>query len=237
MVGDGAPDAGHPRTGARAVLTVRPLRPGDDSAVRSVFRATLALGRPVDDLPGLDRYEALCLDWYLEHERPDARVLDDDGTVLGYLLVGTRPVEQRRWTRRAATRYVLGTVPRLLTRGYRGDAGRFHRLRLRDGWALRRAPAPMPVHVHLNLLPTARAGRGARLLAVHADAVCRRLGAPGWFGEINARRGHRASALRRLGGEVVHQAPNRTLGWLVGSPVDRLTVVRRLDVVASERVA
>lgn len=211
------------------MLSVRPLADDDDDeGVRQVFRATLALGRPVADLAGLDRYEALCLDWYLGPERSDVRVLVDDEGPVGYVLVGTQPHAQRRWVRRAATRFVAASVVRLVTGRYRGDSARFARLRLRDGWDLRAAPEPMPVHIHLNLLPTARAGRGARLLVAHADEVCRRLGAPGWFGEINARAGRRVVALHRLGGEVVHRAPNRTLTWLVGAPVERLTVVRRL---------
>lgn len=207
------------------MLTVRSLRLGEDDQLRGVFRATVALGRPLEGLPGLDRYESLCLDWYLHHERERIRVLDVDGALHGYVLVGARPEDQRRWVRRAAVRYLVAVAPHLLRPG---PDGRFHRLRVRDGWVLRSAPAPMPVHVHLNLLPTVRAGRGARLLAAHADQVCRDLGAPGWFGEINAREGHRAAAIRRLGGEVVHRAPNRTLSWLVGAPVERLTAVRRL---------
>jgi hypothetical protein len=96
----------------------------------------------------------------------------------------------------------------------------------------------MPVHVHLNLMPSVRAGRGGRLLAARADELCRRLGAFGWYGEINARAGRRASALQRLGGEIVRRSPNRTLTWVMGAPVERLTVVRRLPTpVAWEHAA
>jgi hypothetical protein len=84
------------------------------------------------------------------------------------------------------------------------------------------------VHAHLNLRPGLRAGWAGRWLADHVDAVCRRAGAPAWYGEINAPAGRRAAALERLGGEVVDRAPNRTLSALIGAEVERLTVLRRL---------
>lgn len=45
---------------------------------------------------------------------------------------------------------------------------------------------------------------------------------------MNARVGHRSRALERLGAIVIHRAPNHTLSWLLGQPVERLTVARRL---------
>jgi hypothetical protein len=44
----------------------------------------------------------------------------------------------------------------------------------------------------------------------------------------NARAGRRVAALGRWGAEVVARHPNRTLTWLVGAPVERLTVVRHV---------
>jgi hypothetical protein len=210
------------------VLTVRPLRTGDERAVREIFRSTIALGRALPPMPGLHQYEALCLDWYLGPARRWASVLEDDGAIVGYLLVGADAPGQRRWLRRAVARYLAVLLVAWLARRLRGDAWRFAWLRVRDGWELRAVRPPMPVHVHLNLMPSARAGRGGRLLAARADELCRQLGAFGWYGEINARAGRRASALQRLGGEIVGRSPNRTLSWAVGAPVERLMVVRHL---------
>jgi hypothetical protein len=53
-------------------------------------------------------------------------------------------------------------------------------------------------------------------------------GFPAWFGEMNARAGRRAAALSRWGAEIVGRQPNRTLTWLAGAPVERLTVLRRV---------
>jgi hypothetical protein len=54
------------------------------------------------------------------------------------------------------------------------------------------------------------------------------------YGEMNARAGRRVAALSRWGAEIVSRRPNGTLSWLTGSPIERLTVVRR---VSDRRVA
>ncbi len=109
------------------------------------------------------------------------------------------------------------------------DASRFLRLRVRDGWHMWRhsVDAPFPAHAHINLAAP-RPRLGGRLLADHVDLRCRQAGLPGWFGEMNALVGHRARALERLGADIVHRAPNHTMSWLVGRPVERLTVARRV---------
>jgi hypothetical protein len=213
-------------------MRVRPLRVGDEPEVRRLFRCTWVLGdRPGFAIPGLSRYEALCLDWYLGPGRADAAVLvDDDGNTVGYALVCTDQSANRAWTRRRAVRFTFGLLPRLLLPSYGGAAGRFYRLRLRDGWELARTGAPeaAPAHAHINLASTHRAGIGGRLLAAHVDARVAAAGLSGWFGEINAVVGHRARALERLGGEVVWRAKNHTLSGLLNEPVERLTVRRMI---------
>lgn len=213
-------------------MRVRALRDGDDDDIAEVFRSTLVLGAGLAaPPPDLLRYQALCLDWYLDAGRPDAAVLEGgDGRVVGYALVCTDPDRHRRWVRRAGARFAAGVALRWAAGRYPPDAARFHRLRLRDGWTLwRHAPPALAQlgHAHVNLLPEARAAQAGRLLAAHVDARVARAGLPGWFGEINAAAGTRARALERLGGVIVHRAPNHTLTALAGQPVERLTVVRR----------
>lgn len=210
------------------MLSVRPLVPGDDDVVRDIFWSTIQLGTHLVDVARLDRYEQLCLGWYLGCEREHARVLEDDGRPVGYVLVGTRAAAHRRWVRRRATSFALASTAALVARRYDPTTRCFLRHRLVDGWALRRTPTPMPVHAHLNLLRPARLGPGARMLAEHVDDVCRRVGAVGWFGDVNAPVGRRAAAIERLGLEVVHRSPNRTLSVAACAPVERLTVVRWL---------
>lgn len=215
-------------------MRIRALRDGDDDAIAEIFRSTLVLGADLAaPPPDLDRYQALCLGWYLGAGRPDAAVVEGaDGRVVGYALVCAAPDSHRRWTRRAGVRFAAGVALRWAARRYPPEAIRFHRLRLRDGWTLwRHSPRVLAGlgHAHLNLLPEARAGQAGRLLAAHVDGRVAHAGLPGWFGEINAAPGTRARALERLGGAVVHRAPNHTLTALVGQPIERLTVVRRTE--------
>lgn len=210
------------------MLSARTLRPTDDEVIRHIFWSTLGLGTELAGLPRLQGYEELCLRWYLEQERANARMLVDAEVPQGYVLVGTRAREHRRWLRSRAVRFALTSVPHLVGRRAQGPASEFIRLRIADGWALRSGPRPMPVHAHLNLLAPGRHGRLARLAVDHVDEVSRRAGSPGWFGEVNAPVGRRAAALERLDLRVTHRSSNRTLTALTGRPVERLTVVRTL---------
>jgi hypothetical protein len=213
-------------------MRVRPLRAEDQPQVRRLFRSTLVLGTgPAFAIPGLRRYEALCLDWYLGPGAADAAVLeDDDATVVGYALVCTNLAAYRAWTRKQAIRFTAGLLPCLVLPSYRGPVGQFYRLRLRDGWQLARATVPesAPAHAHINLSPSHRAAWGGRLLSAHVDARVGAAGYSGWFGEINAVVGQRTRALERLGGELVGRVPNHTLSSLMNQPVERLTVRRMI---------
>jgi hypothetical protein len=207
-------------------------RATDDQAVRGVFRDTLGLGEPVPfPLPGLARYEAVCLDWYLGPGRDDAAVVEQDGTVVGYALVCTDGPAHARATQDAALRFAAWAAPRIAGRRLPDPARTFWRLRLVDGWAAwrrsrRAGEAPPPAHAHLNLVRGARATHATLELLAHIDGVVRTAGLSSWRGEVNARRGRRRSALERVVGPVVDEAPNHTYTWLAGRPVDRLTVDR-----------
>jgi hypothetical protein len=225
-------------------MIVRPIeRATDDHAVRHVFRSTLALGRPMPfPLPGLARYEAVCLDWYLGPGCDDAAVVEHDGTVVGYALVCTDEAGHARATRDAAVRFAAWAAPRIVARRLPEPARTFWRLRLADGWAAWRrsrrsagaGDAPPLAHAHLNLVRGARATHATLELLAHIDDRVRAAGLSSWRGEVNAVRGRRRSALERVVGPIVDTVPNRTYSWLAGRPVDRLTVDR---LVAPSRVS
>ena len=206
----------------------------DDDAVRRLFRATLGFGHPVPfPLPGLVRYECLCLDWYLGPGRGDAAVLDRGGEVVGYVLVCCDAAAHEEALREEAVRFTAWAGPRVALRRLPEPARTFWRLRLVDGWhawrhGRRAGGPPVPAHVHMNLDPSAKATRRTLDLLHHADERVGEAGLAGWFGEINAVTGRRAAALERVVGEVVDRQANRTFTWLAGRPVERLTVVRRL---------
>jgi hypothetical protein len=209
-------------------VNVRPLRSGDDSAIRLIFRSSLVLGQPMAfDPPALAKYEELCLGWYLGVGRDAARVLIDDvGGIAGYALVCTDEESHRRWTRRHA----IAIAPRAIVTATRSA---FWRARIRDAVVLNNAPRPASAHAHLNLVSGARAGRGAAMLLKAIDDVCAQAGHRAWYGEINARAGRRATALERSVGSVVHRVPNHTLSMLTGRPIERLTLLRSIDRAAA----
>ncbi len=222
-------------------LSLTPLARDGDDAVREIFRSTIALGRPFPFASDgrrdhLRPYEDLCLRWYLEAGRADGALLRSSGTVVGYALVRLDVESFERWQRRATIRFLRRVLPRIAVRAYPTPVDRFYRLRLRDGWSLWRARHELPQlpHAHLNVVGGAGELPG-RLLADHIDAVCRRAGLSAWCGEIKARVGRRTAALDRWGAEVVARTPNATLSWLVGGPVERLTIVRRVPARPARR--
>jgi hypothetical protein len=219
-------------------MRLRPLADAaDDAAVRRLFRDTLGLGRPLPfPLPGIYRYEALCLDWYLGPGRGDAAVLERDGTVIGYVLVCCDATDHARAQRSAAARFSAWAMPQVAGRRLPVPVRTFWRLRLLDGAVAWRTGLRAPAHAHVNLDPAARAAGRSLDLRDHIDDRVRRAGHDHWIGEVNAIRGRRAAALQRLVGDVVATVPNRTYTWLEGRPVDRLTVRRRVAVLPERTV-
>jgi hypothetical protein len=206
---------------------VRQYTSADEPEVARIFRETLCLGRPLDfPLSGMDRYQRLCLEWFLRHGSDDVGVYEEDSRIHGYVLVCTDLASYHRWAARAALTWTTKAVFDLAFGRLRGKAARFHRLRLRDGWtAVRHAPsAPMPALVHVNLDRSARNTGAAQALLRFADQRCQVAGREGWFAEINSR-SHRASALAAIGLHSIHSQPSHTLSWLMNERVNRLTVV------------
>jgi hypothetical protein len=221
-------------------VRVRPYQRGDEPHVRRIFRETLLLGRPLDfELSDRRRYEHLCLGWFLTRGVADVGVLEQDGRVRGYVLVCTDLRSYHRWAAVVASQWTISSLARLATRRVHDEEARFHRLRIADGWhALLHSPtSPMPALVHVNLDRDVRAALAGRELTRYADMRCDNAGLPGWFAEINARRGSRVRAFAAIGLEPVHQTPNLTLSALLGEPVDRFTVVHRIDKPIGRRLS
>ncbi len=211
------------------MIALRPLRSGDAPHIRRIFRDTLVLGRPLAfEVPDFDAYEDLALGWYLGAGMRGCAVAEDDGRIVGYVLVCTEQARFERWQRAAALRFGRRILPALALRRYPPQADRFYRLRLRDGWDLwRRGPrAGACAHAHVNLAAGSRDGLIIRDLVEHIDRVCADAGIDEWLGEMNAPVGRRARVLERYGNTIVSRTPNRTLSWLAGRDIERLTVVR-----------
>lgn len=224
----------HPRpspTSAAASATIRPLRANDGLEVARIFRATLALGRPIDlDYAVLVDYQRLCLDWYLTHGRPHARVVEQDGEVVGYLLACLDQEAFTAWSRRRALRWAAGVLWRGATFRLRATARRFVALRVADGldawWT--DPGAPFPAHAHVNLTADVRdAGIGHRLAGT-MDELVEDAGGEGWFAEVNVPQGTSLAAFAREGARVVRRTRSRTFSWALDTSVTRVTIVRPL---------
>lgn len=216
-------------------VTVRALRPGDDPAIEALFDHTVLLGAAMQREPvAFDQYRRLSLGWYLGPGRDDAAVaVDAEGSVVGYTLVcvdeGAAARAAMRSTATLSRHVGVAALAGRLDRSSRT----FYVRRLQDARSLlaaRNSP-PAPVHAHLNVRAGARTLTVLRTLVEHIDARCRRSGHDAWYGELNEREGSRRRAVERLGAEIVGIVPNRTLTALLGEPVLRLTLVRRLDAV------
>jgi GNAT superfamily N-acetyltransferase len=212
---------------------VRRLTDEDEATLRRLFHQTMVMGHPLPfSLADGGRYESLCLDWYLGRGREDAVVVDAEGEIVGFALVCTDQVGYRHWVRGRAARYAVYSVLTLCRTNPRSPLARFHRSRLHDGWVMWRSPPPpFPAHAHVNVLPHRLARWAGKSLLDSVDERCRAAGVPGWYGEINALVGKRAAALARVVGPIEHRAPNHTLTWLMGRPVERLTVTRAVPTV------
>lgn len=84
---------------------IREATPADHDAIRSIFAATVALGRPVL-VDGLGAYADFSLDPYLHGPGSEVVVHVDDGVVNGYVIVCVDQVAFETIRRRAAVRYV-----------------------------------------------------------------------------------------------------------------------------------
>jgi hypothetical protein len=218
-------------TASASRLAIRLLRRSDAPAVRRIFRATLAMGRPLPfDHPVLEGYEALCLGWYLGPGAGTAVVaVDDDERVRGYLLGCLDQRGYDRWVRHAALRWSAGAASLALNGRLRGAAATFVRLRIADGLTSLRQPSlPHPAHAHFNLDGDVRdLGTGHRLAGA-MDRMVEAAGLTGWSGELNVPAGGSLAALLRQGAVEHARMPNRTFSWLLRHPVERVTLDRTL---------
>ncbi len=217
---------------ATVAVSVDPPCDDDIVEVERLFTDTVLLGAPLSTpLAGFDAYRELCLAWYLGQGRDDAGVARVGGEMTGYALVCTDHGAASRHERRAAL-ILARQLCALAARGQVDASSRaFYRLRLRDARTLARAHRrpPAAVHAHLNVQAGRRSGSTTLALVEHIDRRCCAAGEHRWYGEMNERRGRRGRALTRLGFEIVGVAPNYTLSTLLGTDVDRLTVLRSLD--------
>ncbi len=219
--------------GQRRDLSLRPYQSGDYHGVAHLMRSTLLLGEPLHGR-GLDCYIEACLAPYLEMTIPDVAhavvLTNGSGDIVAYALVCTHPAAGETAVRRASLRLIT-KVARAWVRGdIDPTVKRFYRSRLRDLTGLIRGSRDRKLlpHAHLNVATGLRSGSAALMLRDFIDHTVSTAGSNCWMGEVNAITGQRASALTRLGFEVIERVPNHTLSRCIGKPVERLTLRRQL---------
>ena len=209
-----------------------PLQVEHRSEVERIMWSTYFLGQPLGfPLSGRPRFGALHLDWFFTYGLSDSViVIDDAGSVIGYCLVCTDPDHHGRWIKRRSLTTTLLLVGRMMTGGMSRPSIRFYWWRLRDAIVLGRHHGDLPRagHVHVNLLPGHRDGTVSRRIRDHMDERCQAANLDGWLGEINARRGKRTVGLERIGGTILATHRNLTFTALVGEPISRHTMYRKV---------
>lgn len=216
--------------------SLRQITGPDWDQVARVFWDTFVLGSPVPfDVNCREAYEELVLGWYREHPE-ESRVVVADGHAVGYVLVCTDQRRFEREQRRVARRYLKQVLPRIMSARMSVEERRFLLYRLVDGYEAWRDEDPKAVgaHAHFNVASGYRSGLVVKDLVGHIDTVCRTAGLTHWTGQMNARDGRRLGLLQRYGFHIDSRVRNRTLTWLSGSRVERLTVVRAVGAI--ERV-
>lgn len=162
------------------MLAVRPYRPADREAIRSIVHATGFMGESADWYwRDAESFAEVWTAYYTDDEPESLYVADDGGTVVGYL---TGCVDSRRAPNPRSAILQQMVRRQLLFRP--GTAGFFWR----SMWdALQSPDVPTgelsdprwPSHLHINLLPPGR-GRGAGRRLVQAWlARLREVGSPG----------------------------------------------------------
>jgi len=211
------------------VVDGRPHR----GAVEDLFRATMLAGGPIPFfLHGLDHYTHFALDWYFSAPGGHVLVALDNDRVAGYALVATDPVAYARHLRRALASLALRLSTHLALGRINAESRSFYRDRVGDSWRIwrdrRRVDVHDEPHVHMNVVADARRGTTAAALVDAVDAIVRTAGHGSWIGEVNAAAGRRRRALERVVGTILDERHNVTASRILGTPIVRYTVRRRV---------
>ena len=205
---------------------------GREHQVRELFWSTLTIGEPLKfELNCAKQYENLSLDWYLSHGSTDCAIAMIGDKPVGYCLVCTDHESFENLQKKLFVRLMFACVATFLSLRMNPKSRRFYWYRLKDSFTIMRTRKDLPrdvtLHAHLNVHHSHHDGSVSLKLRGHADRVCNRHGAMGYFGEMNAVGGKRIVSLRRVGGAVVANSKNHTFSWLTGQEIQRLTLVRR----------
>ena len=209
---------------------VRPYRPADREAIRTICADTGFLGKAIDPIfEDRELFADYLTSYYTDAEPESIFVTEIDGEVKGYMMGSLHP------GRHAAFEFFL--IPRLVLRGlwryfrlpYNAASRAYIRWILTQG---RRetpyAPPKMP-HIHFNILPEAQSVAGLRKIVEAYLEHLTRNGAKAVYGQVvshGPRRGERLFA--RYGFRVVDRREVTKYRQLYPGRVELLTVIKDL---------
>lgn len=186
---------------------VRPYRPEDRSALRTICADTGFLGKPIDPVfEDRELFADYLTSYYTDAEPESTFICEFDGQVKGYLMGSRFPKRKARFEMRLLPGLVLRGAWRYFMRPYNAASRKYVR------WILTQARQEQPYtppdipHFHFNILPEARSVAATRELV---DTYLQYLHAHGEkqvYGQVvtyDSRRGDRMFA--RYGFRVIDQ--------------------------------
>jgi ribosomal protein S18 acetylase RimI-like enzyme len=136
---------------------IRPYRPADRAAIRTICADTGFLGQPIDPVfEDRELFADYLTAYYTDAEPESTFVCEIDGEVKGYVMGSRFPKKKARFEARLLPGLVARGAWRYFTRPYSAATRRYVR------WLLTRARHEVPFtppaipHFHFNILPEAR---------------------------------------------------------------------------------
>jgi ribosomal protein S18 acetylase RimI-like enzyme len=216
-------------TGAPEGIVIRPYEPRDRSTVRWLCCQTGFLGKPIDAVfEDRELFADYLTRYYTDIEPESSFVLEQDGTVKGYLLGSYRPFRQQLFN--------FFNNLNLFTRGMAKYP--FYNRPTRDfiGWILRNSWREVPksprrcAHFHFNILPEAQGlANTSKLMNSYLDHL-RSHGVRQVYGQMVTFESRRGSKLfERYGFQVLERKAITKFRNSHPEPVYLTTVLKELN--------
>ncbi len=186
-------------------ISIRPYEPRDREVVRWLCCQTGFLGKPIDPVfEDRELFADYLTSYYTDIEPESCFVLEQEGTVKGYLLGSRRPLRQQFHSFFHNLRlFSTGMVryPR-----YQKPTREFIQWILRNSWREVPAAPRRTAHFHFNVLPEAQSFAGTHVMMNAYFDYLRTKGEKAVFGQMvtfESRRG--ARVLERFGFQVLEK--------------------------------
>ena len=186
-------------------ISIRPYEPRDREVVRWLCCQTGFLGKPIDPVfEDRKLFADYLTSYYTDIEPESCFVLEQEGTVKGYLLGSRRPLRQQIHSFFHNLR--LFATGMIRYPGYKKPTREFIHWILRNSWREVPASPRRTAHFHFNVLPEAQSFAGTHVLMNAYFDYLRAKGEKAVFGQMvtfESRRG--ARVMERFGFQVLEK--------------------------------